>query len=315
MKTAIPLNRIRNYWRVYLFVLPALLLILTFSYYPAFSAVFHAFFSWDGSAMKTFAGFQNFRRALHDPALAHGFWLVLILVFANLFKMIPSIAAAVCIHRLTNPRWSYFYRALFVIPMIIPHMVALLIWKFYFDPTFGAINAFLEWTHLMDVLLWLDGVFGWDVFRAGVRPAWLGTRELVIPALILWGFPWVGVVGILIYLAGLGNISEDVYEAARIDGVGPFRLFLSVELPLIMTQVRLNLILMVINTLKNYGLVLVILGVNGGPGGVGMVPGLYMFRKAFLDQEAGYACAIGLLMFVLILFLTWINQKFVRVER
>lgn len=300
---------------VYWFVLPALAILLLFSYYPAGSAIFHAFFIWDGGATRIFCGLDNFRRAFSDPVVGHGFFLVGILVVANLFKMIPSIALAVVIHRLTSPRWSYFYRALFVVPMIIPQMVAILIWKFYFDPTFGVINDVLEATGLMGALVRLDGVFGWNVFFEGVRPAWLAQRQLVIPSLVFWGFPWVGVVGILIYLAGLGNIDPEVYEAARVDGTGPFRLFLHVELPLIMTQVRLNLILMIINTLRGYELMLVVLGDSGGPGGIGMVPGLYMFRKAFLDQEAGYASTIGLLMFFVILFLTWINQKFVRVEK
>lgn len=305
----------RHYVPLYLFVLPSLVVVLLFSYYPAFSAFYHAFFIWDGSAIRIFCGLDNFRRAFADPIVAHGFGLVLILVTANLFKMIPSIALAVVIHRLTNLRWSYFYRALFVIPMIIPEMVAILIWKFYFDPSFGVINDLLESTRLMNVLVRLDGVFGWEAFHAGARPAWLAQRNLIIPSLVFWGFPWVGVVGILIYLAGLANIGQDIYDAARVDGVGPFRLFLHVELPLIMTQVRLNLILMVINTLRGYELMLVVLSDSGGPGGIGMVPGLYMFRKAFVDQEAGYASTIGLLMFFLILALTWINQKFVRVEK
>lgn len=309
------LNNLRYYWRVYFFVLPSLLLVLLFSYYPAFSAVFHSFFAWDGSVTKQFIGLKNFSRVLHDPVLMHGFFVIGILILANLVKMIPSIVTAVVIHRLSSGRWSYIYRVLFVIPMIIPTMVTLLIWKFFFDPGFGLLNDFLEFTHLLDLLCWVDAALGWEIFHEGIRPAWLAQRELIIPSLILWAFPWVGVVGVLIYLAGLSGINQDVYDAAKIDGTGPFRLFWYVELPLILTQVRLNLVLMIINTLQDYGLVLVILGISGGPGGAGMLPGLYMFRKAFLDQEAGYACAIGLIIFFIILGLTYINQKYVRIDK
>ncbi len=308
-------KNLRYHWKVYGFVLPALILIAVFAYYPAAAAIYYAFHLWDGHGPGVYVGLDNFRRAFADPVVHHGFTLVLILVIANLFKMIPSMVTAVVIHRLTSARWNYFYRAMFVIPMIIPQMVAILLWKFYYDPTFGVINALLENTGMLDGLVWVDQQLGWGVFRPGIRPAWLAQRELVIPSLIFWGFPWVGVVGVLIYLAGLANIGQDVYDAARVDGVGPFRLFLNVEFPLIMTQFRLNLILMVIFTLRNYELFLVVLGDGGGPGGGGMVPGLYMFRKAFVDQEAGYASTIGLLMFLLILVLTWINQKFVRVEK
>jgi len=146
-------------------------------------------------------------------------------------------------------------------------------------------------------------------------PSWLGHPKLIVPSLVFWGFPWVGVVSVLLYLSGLNNIDQSTYEAADIDGCGWFRKFTKIELPLITTQVRLNLVLMVINTLKSWGQVFIILGDAGGPDGAAMLPGLYMFRKAFRDMHAGYACAIGLLLFGLILLLTLINNRYVRVEK
>lgn len=314
MKT-ISTRQLPNYWHLYLLVLPSLALLVTFAYFPAWSAIYHSFFNWNGGDVKIFVGLDNFRRAFSDPMLGHAFIVVMILILANLVKMIPSIATAVVIHRLRSEKWGYIYRVLFVVPMIIPFIVQLLVWKYFFDPSFGVLNKFINATGLMHVLQWVDSIFGWGVFVAGTQPAWLGQPELVVPALILWGFPWVGIVGVLIYLAGLSSIDQDVYEAGDLDGVGWFGKFLYIELPLIMTQVRLNLVLMIINTLRMYGLVLVLLGDTGGPAGAGMVPGLYMFRKAFVDQQAGYACAIGLLIFFVILFLTWINNKFVRVDK
>jgi raffinose/stachyose/melibiose transport system permease protein len=308
------LNIISKNSSAYNYILPSLILILTFSYFPAYSAIYHSFFEWNGGDIEKFIGFENFIRAFQDKALGHSFIVILILVAANFIKMIPSITVAVVIHRIRNEKWQYIYRVLFVIPMIIPMIVWLLIWKFIFDPNFNILNKILEATGIMSLLQWLDSMAGWGVFLEGVDPAWLSKPELIVPALIIWGFPWVGVIGVLIYLSGLSAISPDVYEAAEIDGIGWFRKFWNIELPLIMTQVRLNSVLMIINTLKSYGLVLILLGTSGGPGGAGMVPGLYMFRKAFVDQEAGYACAIGLLIFALILVLTWINNKYMRVE-
>jgi ABC-type sugar transport system permease subunit len=250
-----------------------------------------------------------------DRVLWNGAFVIAILVVANLFKMLPSIATAVVIHRLKSDRANYWYRVLFVVPMIIPGMVNLLIWKFFFEPD-KVFNLILHRTGILGLLVRLDGWLDWGgVFQAGISPAWLNDTNLVLPAIIVWGFPWVGVVGVLIYLAGLQSIDASVYEAADLDGAGAFQKFLHIELPLILTQVRINLVLMIIGTLQMYGFILVLFGPEGGPNGKLMVPGLYMFRSAFTERYAGYACAIGIIIFVFILLLTELNNRFVRVEK
>jgi raffinose/stachyose/melibiose transport system permease protein len=126
---------------------------------------------------------------------------------------------------------------------------------------------------------------------------------------------WIGIIGVLIYLSGLEKIPRSVYECADLDGIGWFGKFLYIELPLIATQVRVNLVLLIVGVLSDYGLMLVLLNDSGGPGGAGMVPGLYMYYNAFVKREAGYACAIGILLFFIILALTVVNNKLVRVEK
>ena len=255
-------------------------------------------------------------RGYGDHILWMSFNLIGILIVANLFKMWPAIFAAVCIHRLRSEKWKYFYRVLFVVPLIIPQMVGLLIWKFFYDPNVGPLNKILITTGIDKILMWMDKwIFHLGVFNAPFKPAWLGDPSLIIPALIFWGFPWVGVVGVLIYLAGLQNISNEVYEAAEIDGVNWWKRFTHIEFPLIMTQVRLNLVLMIIGTFQAYGFQLILLGVEGGPRNKGMTPGLYMFYQAFNEQKYGYACAIGLMLFFIILILTVINQRYVRIRK
>lgn len=255
-------------------------------------------------------------RKTGDWLLWKSFNLIFILIIANLFKMWPSIFTAVCIHRLKSEKWQYVYRVLFVIPMIIPQMVGLLVWKFFYDPGVGLLNRVLTATGVDNFLIWLDKwVLHLGVFVYPFKPAWLGHPDLIIPALLFWGFPWVGVVGVLIYLAGLQNISQDVYEAAELDGITSWGKFTRIELPLIMTQVRLNLILMVIGTLQAYGFQLILLGPEGGPQNKGLTPGLYMFYESFENQNYGYACSIGLMLFFIVLFLTIINQRYVRVKK
>jgi len=309
-------SRQRRDRTIYLFVLPALALVVTFAYLPAGSAFYHSFFSWKGGDVKEFIGFGNFLRAWHDPVLARSFETVLILMAFNVLKLVPSVLLAVLIHRLRSDRWQYAYRALLVVPMIIPGLVTLFIWKFFFDPHLGALNRVLDVTGLKGFLVWLDqSVFHWNVFFADVPVGWLSQPELVLPSLFIWGFPWIGTVGVLIFLSGLQAIPTEVYEAAEIDGIGPWGKFLRIELPLILTQIRLSLVLLIVATLQNYGLQLMLLSESGGPAGRGMVPGLWMYNRAFIAGEFGYACAIGLILFVFIVTLTVVNQRYVRIEK
>lgn len=306
----------RREWRLYFCVLPSLLLITVFAYYPAGGAIYHSFFDWSGGDAKQWVGFANFQRALQDQVLWSSFGTVSILIGFNLFKMIPCILMAVLIHRLRNARWQYVYRALLVIPMIVPHLVTLFIWKFFFDPNFGVLNRVLDHTGGKQALIWLDQ----HVLHAGIffehgPIGWLSQPELILPSLFIWGFPWIGAVGVLIYLAGLQSINPEIYDAAELDGIGAWGKFIHIELPLILTQVRLSLVLLIVGTLQGYGLQLLLLGEDGGPGGRGMVPGLWMFNRAFFAGELGYACAIGLILFTFILGLTWVNHRYVRVEK
>ena len=393
----------RLYLTLFLLMLPSIGGLALFTYYPQFGAIKYSLYNWDGGSTEEFVGFKNFIDAFTvDPLFWQSFYLVLILLAANIVKMWPSILVAICLHRIRSERWQYAYRVLFVVPMIIPGIVSLLVWKSFFEAQTGALNAFLNATGLMSGLQWLDafmagseqtgwiglvntgigrwvrdgfvvsGIHGlwwmviigvllivgrlisgrirrnrsnpagvamtwtatafltiavalallfcsWPARPLGVfdegAPAWLGNQNLIIPSVIFWGFPWVGTVGVLIYLAGLQNITTDVYEAAELDGVGSIRKLFSIELPLIMTQVRINLIFLTIGTISDYGFFLLLLGNDGGPGGKGMVPGLYMYRTAFLEQRFGYACALGMVLFVILLAITVLYQKYVKVDK
>ncbi len=437
--------------------------MIIFSYIPKIDVVKYAFYEWEPEAVERFIGWRNFYNAFtQDPLFWQSFKLVVILLVANLIKMWPSIFAAIALHRLRSDRWRYIYQVLFVIPMVIPGMVWLLIWKSFFEADGGIVNRFLNVTGIMNVLHWLDGspridvetgslvssgglpwlaqhvqtlidavvrpvsgsvwglmAFGgmllavapglhtigrrwlvwtvialfslwawWDVpypwgastpgwwapatgylwapaaflaatiiarvlrgedpvtgqdkarwtgmtaiglggllvatamiwtepinaFAQG-QPSWLGHSRLIVPTLILWGFPWVGTVGVLIYLAGLQQISKDVYEAAELDGVGPLGMMFRIELPLILTQVRINLIFMTIGVLTGYEMNLILFGPEGGTGNAAMVPGLYIYQQSFYESKFGYACALGMVMFVMILLLTIIYQRYVKIEK
>ncbi|MFA5291729.1 MAG: sugar ABC transporter permease [Phycisphaerae bacterium] len=293
-------NKLKNYWHCYLLIIAPLILVLIFNYYPIFNGFIHIFYRWNGDNIEEFIGMGNFVKMFHDTELWRSFVVVGIFIVSNLIKMIPPIITAVVLHHIISSRIQYFYRVLFVIPMIVPAIVGILIWKYYYEPNTGFINAFLR----------TIGILG-----PAETIQWLTNIKLVIPSLIFAGFPWVGAFGVLIYLSGLSNISKEIYEAADIDGAGPIRVFWCIEVPLIMTQIRINLILMIIGTIQSWQNVYLYLGESGGPGGIATVPGLLIFREAFAKGFFGYGCAIGFLLFLLTLLLTWVNNRYVRVKK
>jgi len=296
----ISLRRLKYYWPIYLLIALPVIGVLLFSYYPIFNGLFHIFYRWDGDTIEEFVGMKNLVEMMSDVEIWRSFRNVAIFIVANLVKMIPPILTAVVIHRLVSDRWQYAYRVLFVVPMIVPFVVGILIWKYFYEPTNGVINQILRAVSFIPP----DG---------SIR--WLADEAKVIPSLIFMGFPWVGAFGVLIYLAGLQGIPEDVYEAADLDGAGPFQTFLFIEIPLIMTQIRINLVLMVIGTVQGWQFVYLMLGENAGPNHVADIPGLVLFRESFSQGLMGYGCAIGFLLFVVTMILTWINNKVARVEK
>ena len=324
----ISLRQARYHLSIYLFLLPCALFIGLFAYYPAVNGIYHSFFQWNGGDVDRFHGAQSYSKLFLADA---EFWLAfknaLILGIANIFKMVPSIVTAVCLHRVRNARLQFVYRVAFVVPMVIPILVTTYLWKAIYDPSNGALNTILQSTGLMKVLVWISssaahlsenfdplGFFSWlgALFRAGENPAWLGTPSLAMLALILRDFPWVGTFGVLVYLAVLQSIPREIYEAAEVDGAGWLAKFRYIELPMILRQVRIMMILVIMGSINDAGLVMAMFGIEGGPGGVVQVPALFMYREAFQNQNLGYACAIGVVMFAVILICTKLNDWLVK---
>eukprot|EP00831_Metopus_contortus_P058856 TRINITY_DN5095_c0_g1_i1.p1 TRINITY_DN5095_c0_g1~~TRINITY_DN5095_c0_g1_i1.p1 ORF type:complete len:301 (+),score=63.76 TRINITY_DN5095_c0_g1_i1:175-1077(+) len=293
-------GKLKHYWPIYILVAIPLTLVLVFSYFPIVNGFVHIFYRWDGDMISEYVGLDNIRKMLVDTDLWRSFGVVGIFVASNVFKMVIPILAAVVLHHVISERAGYIYRVMFVIPMVVPAMVFFLMWKYFYEPNAGVLNELLRATGLLGQT---------DIIQ------WLSSEALVIPSLVFAGFPWVGAFGVLIYLAGLQNISEDIYEAAEIDGAGALRIFWQIELPLIMTQVRINLILMIIGTIQQWQNVYLFVGESGGPNGVATIPGLLVFREAFSNGYFGYGCAVGFLLFLVTLGLTFINNKVVKVKK
>lgn len=284
-------------WRIaYLFVLPAFLMTLLFDYYPILDGMYHAFYRWDGATLEKFVGFDNFAEIVADSV----FWIsvrnMAILLVFHIVLMIPTLAACIVLFRLRSVASQYVYRILFCLPMVVPGLVTLLLWQFMYNPQFGFFNQLLA-------------ILGLEQYKQ----LWLGDPNLALWCLIFMGFPWIGTIAALIYLGGLQSVDGSIWDAAKMDGVGPVAQALKIELPLLKGQFKLNLIGAISGTITGYGTQLVLTG--GGPGYSTLVPGLYMYQRAFGgNTEFGYASAVGLLLFIIALLISIATMKFIKSE-
>ena len=282
----------RLYYKYYLYLAPTFILLLVFGYYPPLSALYHAFFNWDGIAINQFVGLHNFIQMGQDAALrssvVNAILLLPVAVFANI---VPPLVVAELIFNLRSRIAKYWYRLILVIPIVVPIVVVWLLWYFFYDPDAGLFNGLLRLFHLPAM-------------------GFLTDPSQALPALMFIGFPWVSGIAVLIYLAALNNIGEELFDAARIDGALGFTRVRTIDFPLVLGQVKLLSVLAIIGSLQGYALQLVL--TKGGPGYATEVPGLVMYQEAFSYQRLGYACALGLVLFVVILALTYINLRYIR---
>lgn len=277
-----------------LFLLPTFAVLISFSYYPAMSAIGYSFTKWDGFFDPTFVGLENYKFLFKDPI----FWLSLrnVLIWSSgalIVSMIAPYLGAEMVFAIRSKRKQYLYRSLITLPMIVPAVVTIEIWNFIYNPEFGLLNNLLRSMNL-----------------SGLIQNWLGDSRWVIPSLFFIGFPWISGLNFLLFYAGLQGIPSDVLEYAQLDGCKGLRRIFSIDLPLTISQIKLALILGIINTLQNVTTPLLMTG--GGPGYDSYVPGLYMYFEAFKRSNFGYATTIATMMFVLILVLTLISTRISR---
>jgi raffinose/stachyose/melibiose transport system permease protein len=287
-----PRRRATIQWGVYPYIVPAILLLCLFSYFPFVSAFYHSLFDWDG-VNTHFVGLQNFVNMLHDEALMSSIPNILILTtMAVIFALTLPLIAAEFIYNLRSERARAIYRFVFIIPLMIPWIVTVLVWRFIYDPIDGPLNGLLQ----------AIGLGGW-------AHAWLSEPNIAIYAIGLLGgggtgvgFPFIAGLHMLIYLAGLNNIPRDVIDAANLDGVNPFQRFYLIDLPLITGQIRIILVLTIIVQMQSFQTIILL--TRGGPGYSTMVPGMAMYQDAFEFGRMGYASAIGVVLFAVMLGVT-----------
>jgi raffinose/stachyose/melibiose transport system permease protein len=180
---------------------------------------------------------------------------------------------------------------LLVLPIVLPPLILIEVWAYLLQPQYGLIDVFLG--------------------AAGLpQPTWLTDPHLALVSILLIGFPWISNLGFLIFLGGLQNLPKDVLDAAVIDGVGALKRVFTIDIPLLLPQFRIVVILSGIYAVQNF--IPILLLTNGGPGTATLVPGLDMYQSAFQNDQYGYGMAIGTLLFVVMLAFTLIALRLLR---
>ncbi len=281
----------------YLMLVPTMIMLAVFMYYPAFLGLYRSLFDWApgldadwvglGNFVKLFTQDRVFQQSLGNM-LQLSLWYVLSTIFVSLF-------VAILLHRMISQRLKFLFRFLAILPVVIPAIVLLMLWKFIYDATVGPLN----------MLLIATGLEHWT-------RAWLADPNTALYAVMLRNFPWVDGVAILILLAGLQVIPTEVIESARIDGANNWRILWAIEFPLITGQIKLLTVLTIMWGVQEFTAVFAM--TQGGPINKTMVPGMWMFWNAFSINKMGYASAIGVVLFLLTLVLTLINMKYISTQ-
>jgi ABC-type sugar transport system permease subunit len=277
------------------FLAPALLLYGAFFLYPASKTFYVALTSWHGvTSSLPFVGLDNFRALAHDQ-LFRG-------TISNTFKF--AVMGAVLLFPLalflayaTSEKLfgARTFRFIILAPVALSVATAALLWKFILNPNFGLLNGFL-------------GAVG----LGGLERPWLGLTSTAMPAVVVATI-WHGIgIWMIFFAAAITRVPVDLKEAARIDGASSFAIFRHIVFPLIWDVTRILLVLWVIGALQAFAFIWAM--TQGGPLNATNVFGSYLYQVAFLDSRYGYAAAIAVVMFLLVLILSLATNRLTRRE-
>lgn len=281
---------------IYLGLLPTFLLLAFFNLYPAFEAVRKSFFYWKMSNLKgvRFIGLDNYIRLFHDGDFWYSFLNLAIFVVWNFFTtFIVLMPVTYLVYKLGESSSGKWIQRLYVIPMMVPSMVLILFWRLFYDYYYGVLNVILN-----------------SIGLGGLTHVWLGEKATAMPSLLFMSFPWISGFGFLILLSAFQGIDSSLHESAEIDGAKALQQFFKIDIPLIIPQAKLLIIINMIFVIQQYGTQLVM--TQGGPNGATTVPGLVMYDTAFTIGDLGYGSTIGVALFIIILIVTVINNKLIK---
>jgi ABC-type sugar transport system permease subunit len=275
-----------------LFVLPSFIFFGIFIAWPVFYSFYLGFYDWNPLDPKpVFIGLANYRELIGSPTFLRVIFNTLIFTVGDLVLVVGgSIALALALNQ--GVRGTALFRGIYYSPVVTALVATGVIWLWILDPQYGIVNQVLR-------------AFGLPAPGWGTDPAW------AMPTVILT-FAWreIGYFTV-IYLAGLQGVPEELKEAARIDGCGPWGVFRNVTFPLLMPTTFFVLVLGIIRATQNaFAVVYVMTG--GGPVDATNVIVLYLYEQAFRFFRLGYASAVAYVLFVFIFGLTLVQFYLLR---
>ena len=269
-------------WVGWLFVAPALTVYAVFVLRPLLLTFEYSLYRWNGIGPSTWVGLDNYARVFTDPDL---FTTILnafkLIVFFSAIPVLLGLVIAATIRRIAASRLATVARTVLFLPQVIPLVAAGIAWSWLLAST-GLVNQVLSYLGL-----------------GGVTRAWLGDFGTALPAVGVIG-AWV-LLGLctLLLLAGMSRIDPALYEAARMDGAGPWREFVSITVPSLRQEIGVCVTVTVIAALASFDIVYI--STQGGPGNATMVPGLEIYYQAFSERQVGVASALAVVLMILVL--------------
>ncbi len=286
--------RIPSRWAPYVLVSPFLILFAVFGLFPLAFSGWLAFQSWEptsGIEAMQFVGFDNFVFALTDGWFWKSLWNTLWLALASgLPQHLVALPLAVFLHQAFG-RWRGLFSVAYFLPYITSTVAIAMLAGSLFSTDYGLINQALH------------AAFGIDNIH------WMRSPDAIKPAVAMVVFwRYVG-FNLVLYLAALQTIPHDLYQAARLDGAGPWQQFLRITLPGLKPMILFGVTLSIIGGLQLFEEPFILTNGKGGADQQAMTVGIYLYRLAFDFSDFGGASALAWLMFGLIALLTWLTNK------
>lgn len=277
----------------YVFALPWIIGLIVFWVGPILASFYLSFTSFEVIGAAKWIGLDNYKRAFTDDDL---FWGSLGRTFTFALFYVPvAIVGALLLASLLNQKLkgTNVYRTVFFMPHLIPAVALAVVWTFLLQPRLGPINYMLRGIGISD------------------PPNWLAARESALYSVIMINV-WAAVGGntMLIFLAGLQGVPQELYEAAEIDGAGAFRKFWNVTLPLLTPTIFFNMVLAIIAALKVFTTAWV--ATKGGPSYATWFFALHIYTEAFQYFRLGYGSALAWVLAVVVMFFTWVQVQYSR---
>lgn len=305
-KSKKPLTQRASFWG-FLFICPWLLGFIIFTAGPMLASLVLSFCKYDLKTV-TFIGTGNYHRMFVGSEHEYFYKSLTNTALYVLFSVPMGLTGSLLLAVLLNQKIKgvTVFRTLYYLPSLTPAVASSLVWMWVFHPESGILNNFLR-------TMVPFPVFGAEGFSFAFRPmiahppAWLQDNHWALPAFILMSLWGIGGGRMIIFLAGLQGISDEYYEAARIDGAGAWHQFRHITIPLITPTIFFNMVLGVIGAFQVFTAAYIM--TNGGPNNATLFYVLYLYRHAFEQFHMGYAAALAWVLFIVLFVFTLLQFK------